>query len=133
MSGFDELNARFQDAMRRIDSMSERTVTEIMITVQAYASTMTPVMTSNLINSQYREVRVTANGFEGEFGYGAKYAAYVHNKPGTLLGARKLRRPSQPRWGYVWEPSGEPEFLSKAVDLMVQNDLWNLIQQGYEA
>jgi len=76
---FDDINQRFQEALRGIGVRdTERAVTKIMIQVQVNTAPMIPVDTSFLINSQFRKVEQTANGWKGDVGYGAKYAAAVH-------------------------------------------------------
>ena len=39
----------------------------------------TPIDTSTLINSQFREITVNGNRVTGRVGYSANYAAYVHD------------------------------------------------------
>lgn len=125
-----ELNQKVRAALKDIgENKTRRLVDEILIGIAAYASTMTPVKTSFLVNSQYRRSWTTATGYEGEIGYGAKYAIYVHEAPGTLLGASVLRSKSRPGWGYVWDPNGEPRFLRKGVDEYVKNDLSSAIKR----
>lgn len=104
----------------------ERGVTAALITGQAFASMLTPVDTSFLINSQYRDVRVIAGkSVKGAVGYTAAYAAAVHAMSGKLKG--------QPRGhfgktkegvefgggtgkGKYWDPAAEPGFLTKGFE-----------------
>ena len=81
--------------------------------IGGYATLMTPVDTSNLINSQYRIVKNTGTKVVAAIGYTAKYAAAVHAKPGTLRGAGVMRPSGR---GNYWDPDAEPQFLSKAGD-----------------
>jgi hypothetical protein len=79
--------------------------------VGGYATLMTPVDTSVLINSQYRRVTTERGRVVAVIGYTAQYAAAVHDKTGKLKG--------QPRYngrGNYWDPDAEPKFLSKAGD-----------------
>ena len=43
------------------------------------AALYTPIDTSTLINSQFREITVNGNRVTGRVGYSANYAAYVHD------------------------------------------------------
>ena len=81
--------------------------------IGGYATLMTPVDTSNLINSQYRIVKNTGTKVIAAIGYTAKYAAAVHAKPGTLRGKGIMRSSGR---GNYWDPDAEPQFLSKAGD-----------------
>lgn len=95
---------------------AEKTLTEVLITAAGFAATMTPIDTSNLINSQYRKITAYGNRVVGVIGYTAAYAAAVHDKPGTLLGKNVPRDSNDPSRGNVWDPDAEPEFLRKAFE-----------------
>lgn len=95
--------------------MAEKAVTEALIIGGGMAATMTPVDTSNLINSQYRIVRKAGSRVNGQMGYTAAYAAAVHDATGKLRG--ELRDPSDPSRGRFWDPRGEPEFLAKGFEM----------------
>lgn len=95
---------------------TEKTLTEVLITAAGFAAVMTPIDTSNLINSQYRRITAYGNRVVGAIGYTAAYAAAVHDKPGTLLGTNTPRSKSDPSRGNVWDPDAEPEFLRKAFE-----------------
>jgi hypothetical protein len=128
VSDFDEINSRFKDLMQRarIDR-SERAVTECLIVAGAYAAEITPIVTSTLINSQYRDVQISANGVKGEIGYGASYAKYVHEAPGKLMGLP--RNPESD--GLFWGPGGKPAFLSEGVMEMVRVDMENIMRENF--
>lgn len=96
-----------------IPSDAERAMHIATSIIGGYATLMTPVDTSNLINSQYRIVKNTGTKVVAAIGYTAKYAAAVHAKPGTLRG-KGIVRPSGR--GNYWGPDAEPKFLSKAGD-----------------
>lgn len=96
-----------------IPSDAEKAMHVATSIIGGYATLMTPVDTSNLINSQYRIVKNTGTKIIAAIGYTAKYAAAVHAKPGTLRGAGVPRASGR---GNYWDPSGEPKFLSKAGD-----------------
>lgn len=92
----------------------------------AISQTMTPMDTGTLANSQYAPIiDMQAGKAIGYVGYQAEYAKWVHAMPGTLKG--------QPRadfgvtsdgvsfgggtgTGNYWDPSGEPEWLTKGFD-----------------
>lgn len=95
---------------------AEKTLTEVLITAAGLAATMTPIDTSNLINSQYRKITAYGTRVVGAIGYTAAYAAAVHNAKGTLLGTNTPRSTSDPSRGNAWDPDAEPEFLRKAFE-----------------
>lgn len=102
-----------------------RAITAGAMVGQAYAQMLTPIDTSNLINSQYRRLRHNQWGWRAAVGYTAAYAAAVHEASGKLKG--------QPRAhfgmtkggtafgggtgvGNYWDPDAEPGFLRKGFD-----------------
>lgn len=95
--------------------MAERAVTEALIIGGGMATTMTPVDTSLLINSQYRIVKKVGSQVNGQLGYTAAYAAAVHDAKGTLRG--QPRDPGDTSRGNFWDPAGEPEFLRKGFEM----------------
>lgn len=114
MATFDEINQRFQSEIDRIAGpLTERAITMIFIQVGANTNDMIPKDTGFLANSVYRKVEPGMNGWKGEMGFGARYAAAVHEKPGTLLGTNTSRGAASR--GTVWAPSGEPRFLEKGI------------------
>lgn len=130
MNDFPELLQRFDEAMREIGvDMTERAVTEMTIAIQGHATAITPIADSTLINSQFRRVTPTFNGYVGEVGYGASYALYVHEAPGTLLGTDTPR--SDPTQGNVWDPDAEPEFLRKGARQAFEEDAETIIKGAY--
>ena len=95
---------------------AEKTLTEVLQTAAAFSANMTPIDTSNLINSQYRKISAYGTRVVGAIGYTAAYAAAVHDAPGALLGTNTPRSTSDPSRGNVWDKDGEPEFLRKAFE-----------------
>jgi len=95
---------------------AEKTLTEVLITAAGFAATMTPIDTSNLINSQYRKITAYGTRVVGAIGYTAAYAAAVHDAKGTLKGTNTPRSTSDPSRGNFWDPDAEPEFLRKAFE-----------------
>ena len=68
---------------RAIDNIQDRKVvralTSAMIIGSSQAAIYTPIDTSYLINSQFREIVVNGTRITGRVGYTANYAAYVHD------------------------------------------------------
>lgn len=56
-----------------------RALQSAMIIGSSQAALYTPIDTSTLINSQFREITVNGNRVTGRVGYSANYAAYVHD------------------------------------------------------
>ena len=91
----------------------------------AQAAIYTPVDTSTLLNSQFREVMVNGTRITGRVGYSANYAAYVHAMSGKLKGQPRAHfgKTSEGKefgggtgTGNYWDPHGEPQFLTKGVN-----------------
>jgi hypothetical protein len=98
---------------------AEKTLTQVLITAAGFAATMTPIDTSNLINSQYRKITAYGTRVVGAIGYTAAYAAAVHDAKGTLKGATgkiAMRDPQDSSRGKFWDPDAEPGFLKKAFE-----------------
>lgn len=68
---------------RAIDNIHDRRVvralTSAMIIGSLQAAIYTPIDTSYLLNSQFREIVVNGARITGRVGYTANYAAYVHD------------------------------------------------------
>lgn len=56
-----------------------RAMQSALIIGGSQAALYTPIDTSTLINSQFREITVNGNLVTGRVGYSANYAAYVHD------------------------------------------------------
>ena len=90
------------------------------------AGTLTPVDTSNLVNSQYLpRINRAAGKTTGTVGYTAEYAAAVHDAPGILAG---LPRPGNR--GNYWDPGAEPRFLEKGFDI-VRPQIPSILRRAY--
>jgi hypothetical protein len=103
----NRLPAFVEDVQRK----AARAMTAALVLGASEAAAMTPRATSNLINSQDKDVD-TSNPARivGTVLYTAEYALAVHEAPGKLRG---LNVPRPNGLGVVWGPSGEPSFLSK--------------------
>lgn len=140
VKGLKEAKRRTTQLVGQITGgMSERTVTEILIIGAGYASVLTPVDTSLLINSQYREITTVFGHTLGRVGYTAAYAAAVNSSSGKLKG--------QPRSdfgvtregvsfgggtgvGNYWDPGGEPHFLEKGFERDGKADIAAAVKRG---
>lgn len=128
---------------RLIDDIQTRKIPRALqsanLVIAAQAAIITPVDTSTLLNSQFREIIVNGTRITGRVGYSANYALYVHSASGKLKG--------QPRahfgktrdgkefgggtgTGKYWDPHAEPHFLTKGgeqarddVDRVVKKEL----------
>ncbi|ENZ0346977.1 HK97 gp10 family phage protein [Morganella morganii] len=56
-----------------------RAIQAAMLIGGAQATLFTPIDTSTLINSQFREITVNGTRVTGRVGYSANYAVFVHN------------------------------------------------------
>ncbi|WP_284282186.1 HK97 gp10 family phage protein [Proteus mirabilis] len=56
-----------------------RAIQSALLIGSAQAAIYTPIDTSTLINSQFREVKVNGTLVTGRVGYSANYAVYVHD------------------------------------------------------
>lgn len=101
-----------------------RAVQSASIIIGSEAAIITPVDTSFLLNSQFRELMVSGTRITGRVGYSAEYAVYVHNMPGKLKGKPrahfgKTRAGKEfgggSLTGNYWDPHGEPQFLTKGA------------------
>lgn len=118
--------------MRRLvheiaDDLTPTVVKEILIIGEGYAAALTPVDTSNLINSGFRTVTNTATGAVGVVGYTADYAAAVHGMSGKLKG-----EPRASGKGDYWSPAGEPGFLKKGFERDGKTEIEAHIKRRYK-
>lgn len=99
--------------------MTEQCLTTVLIIGGGYADALTPMALGTLVNSRFRRVEQTPDGWTGRYGYTAAYASAVHEKPGTLKGTNTPRHPES--LGNVWDSGlgpngGEPRFLEKGFE-----------------
>lgn len=98
------------------------------------AAHYTPIATSTLINSQFREIINNGVIITGRIGYSANYAAYVHQTPGKHLGKNTPRPVGKGQtpgsMGNIWDNTGKPKFLTagfeeerSAIDAVVAKEL----------
>lgn len=70
---------RLPQFLSAVEQKAARGVTQALILGASEASVMTPVDTSTLLNSQYRNVTKDGSKIVGTVGYTAEYAKYVHD------------------------------------------------------
>ncbi len=76
-----------EQAKRNLDALigdiqgrkAVRALQSALIIGSSQAALYTPIDTSTLINSQYRELSVNGSRLTGRVGYSANYAVYVHD------------------------------------------------------
>lgn len=84
-----------------VQQRGARGMTQALILGASEASVLTPVDTSNLLNSQYKNVRQEGERVIGTLGYSADYAVYV-NDPNVKQTFRRA--------------TAEKEFLRKGME-----------------
>ncbi len=135
--GLKDVNRRLNQQMERIGGpLTERFVTEVLIQIGARAAEYTPVDTSRLINSQWRQVRKAQGAWVGMIGYGIM-------PPG---GERPIRQPGkhEPKKAQDYavhvhdgpdknwqKASASNEFLAKGVEDAIRQDLQELIRRNF--
>lgn len=92
---------RLPQFISAVEQKAARGVTQALILGASEASVMTPVDTSTLLNSQFRNVAKDGSKIVGTVGYTAEYAKYVHD-PNVK---QKFRR-----------STAEKEFLKKGFE-----------------
>ena len=107
----NRVNQNLEKIAKEIEAKVEKALYVSATLGAGYAHMLTPVDTSNLINSQYIKLIPSVNGWSAKIGYTANYAAAVHSKKGTL---RDKPRPDGN--SNYWDPSGEPKFLTKGFE-----------------
>lgn len=127
----NNIRQHYKQFTQEVWSASEDAVTKIMIIGQAHAASLTPIDTSNLINSAYREITTSGGKVIGAVGYTANYAGYVHDAPGKLLGTNTPRSSSDIGRGNVWDPDAEPEFLVKGFEREGADEIRQIILQEH--
>lgn len=70
---------RLPQFLAAIEQKAARGVTQALILGASEASVMTPIDTSTLLNSQFRNVTKEGSKIVGTVGYTVEYAKYVHD------------------------------------------------------
>lgn len=92
-----------------------RAMNQALILGASEASTLTPIKSSNLLNSQFRRVELDGAKVVGSVGYTAAYALAVHEASGKLKGTPRPPENGKPQ-GVYWGPGGEPNFLKRGFE-----------------
>lgn len=130
VKGVSEVNKNIRNKLNEIANIrSARIIQQIMITGMTFVAPITPMNTSNLINSQYRELIPIPKGWKGRVGYTANYAAYVNNAKGTAKGKKRTGKKSQ---GNYWDPHAEPDFINKGFERDGKEAIAQVIRDGYK-
>lgn len=79
MSGPARVVNRMPAFVDRVQARAARSMTQALVLGASEAAAMTPIDTSALINSQYRDVRREGDKIVGTCGYTVDYAAAVHD------------------------------------------------------
>jgi hypothetical protein len=79
VSGKVKVVNRLPQFIEEREHLAARAITQALVLGTAEASVLTPVDTSTLLNSQYREVRAEGGKVIGTAGYTARYALPVHD------------------------------------------------------
>lgn len=127
VKGIERVKRGFRIAVKEIgEGKTERAVYETLSQGSAMAAQMTPIDSSNLVNSQYApQIDVKEGKVSGSVGYTASYAAAVHEASGKLKGKPRADFGTTRAGvgfgggtgnGNYWDPNAEPEFLSKGFD-----------------
>jgi hypothetical protein len=141
IEGLEEVEERIAQVFTeiRVDK-TEHALTEALIVGAGYAAAITPIDTSDMLNSQGREVVQNGDIWNAAVYYVSEYAKWVHEMPGTLKGRPRADFGTTGAGdsfgggtgsGNYWGPNGEPEFLKKGMELMIQNDLEGIQQRHY--
>lgn len=109
--GISECRRSTQAFVDDVNRRAVRAVTAGLIVGASHAARYTPIDTSTLINSQYRDVRVNGVMITGRVGYSANYAIYVHEASGKLKG-----EPRNSGGGNYWDPNAKPKFLQAGFE-----------------
>lgn len=113
VKGIDQVNQKLDQLGRDvIPEKAERSLYVAATIGAGYASLMTPIDTSLLVNSQYIQTSQTVTGPIAKIGYTAAYAAAVHNIKTNPI----VPRPRQSGNGFTWDPNGEPYFLTNGFE-----------------
>lgn len=126
--GIDKVKRNFRVAVEDIaDRKTYNAIYSILSQGGAMAATMTPIDTSNLINSQYApQISVGGGKASGNIGYTAPYAYFVHEMTGKLAG-----EPRSNGNGTYWSPNAEPKFLEKGFE-QIESSIPALLKAAYK-
>lgn len=87
VKGISQAKKRLNDIINDVQERKVvRAIQSALIIGSSQAALYTPIDTSTLLNSQFRDITVNGNRVTGRVGYSANYAMYVHdpNVPQTF-------------------------------------------------
>lgn len=119
--GQKEILRNLNREIKLIGRDSRRGIAVGLLSIKKDAQDMAPVDEAVLKNSAFTSTSISPSGkVSGRVGFTARYAAWVHEMPGTLKG-----QPRRGGKGRYWDPQGkaQPKFLSKAVIAGLDNVL----------
>lgn len=127
VKGMNVVRSALQDTFAKIAGpMTERAITNALIIGGGYADVMTPVDLGFLVNSRFRKVEKSGEGWTGRYGYTARYAAAVHSLSAKLKGQPRAGVASfntragttafASSTGNFWDPDAEPQWLTKGFE-----------------
>lgn len=127
--GIERVRSNYKRTVQKLArTVSESAVYAVLSQGRAMADTMTPIDTSNLINSGYApQIRQERGKIVGTVGYTASYAFAVHEAPGTLKG-----QPRPGNRGDYWDPNAQPRFLVEGFD-QLKPSIASILRAHYRA
>lgn len=126
IKGVERVRKALRQKMKNIEDKTTASVLyQIGIEAAGWAALLTPIDSSNLVNSMYSSMKNTPYGATLILGYTARYAKWVHDSSGKLAGQKRANGN-----GKYWEPNAEPEFLKKAFEQNM-DAIWRIIERGY--
>ena len=118
VKGIAQVKRNYRQLVKDVaEKQTNAAVYTILSQGAAISATITPIDTSNLINSQYAPQITQGKGkVSGHVGYTADYAGFVHNASGVLKGVPRPNKAHEPGRGNYWDPNAEPKFLQKGFE-----------------
>lgn len=77
--GLDRARRNTRSFINATTKKAEATIHKAILVGAELSAVYTPIDTSTLINSQFRETKVNGTRITGRVGYSASYAVYVHD------------------------------------------------------
>ena len=95
------ITSRLPQFVEQVQAKGARGMVQALVIGASEASVLTPIDTSDLLNSQYKKIETSGSKVTGRVGYTVSYAEPVHNPENV----QKFRR-----------ASAEKEFLTKGFE-----------------
>lgn len=77
--GLDRARRNTRSFVNVTTRKAERAIQKALLVGAELSAVYTPIDTSTLINSQFRETKINGTRITGRVGYSASYAVYVHD------------------------------------------------------